>query len=134
MFNEGHVRVDVGSEGASALGLGLPDGLRLVHDLALQVGEGNRIVVDYPERADAGSGEIGDHRAAEAARADYQHLGGLELLLARTADALEHQVPRVTPGLVGTQHLRLPWLIPAPRRSTQTRRRRARSHPGSKLQ
>ena len=58
-------------------------------DLALQVGQRHVIVIDDAERADAGGGEIKQHRAAEAAGADDQDLGRLEPGLAGPAHILE---------------------------------------------
>jgi hypothetical protein len=43
-----------------------------VDDLALQIGQGNVIVVDDAERADAGSGQIHQRRRAQSAGADHQ--------------------------------------------------------------
>ena len=60
--------------------------------LPLQVRQRHRVVVDHAERADAGGGEIQQHRRAEPAGADHQHARGLELGLARAADLAQHDV------------------------------------------
>ncbi len=56
------------SRAASALGLA--DVVRPEQDLALEIGERDRVRVDDPQRPDARRGEIGDSRAADAAGAD----------------------------------------------------------------
>ena len=61
------------------------------------------VVVDDADRADARRRQIGDHRAAEPAGADHQHPRRLQLLLARAADALEHEVAGIAAGLVGRE-------------------------------
>ena len=76
---------------------------RVVHDLALQVVERNAVVVDDAERADAGGGQIHEQRRAESARADDEHLGSLDLLLALAADLAQHQMPLVALDFFGCQ-------------------------------
>ncbi len=53
------------------------------------------VVIDHAERADAGGGEIEQHRRAQAAGADHQHARGLELGLPRAADLAQHDVARI---------------------------------------
>ena len=73
---DGDVRVEAGERAGGALGLRLADLGGGVQDLALQVREADRVVVDDAEGADAGGGEVEERRAAEAAGADDEHAGG----------------------------------------------------------
>ena len=50
--------------------------------LAMQVGGFEPVAVDDADAADAGAGEILQHRNAEAARADHEHRGGAQSRLA----------------------------------------------------
>src|SRR5437868_5306667 len=70
-------------------------------DLALQVGQRHLIVIDDAERADAGGGEIEQHRAAQAAGADDQNLGVLQLALAGPTHFLQHDVPGIAFKFLG---------------------------------
>ena len=79
--------------------LELADGGGGVDDLALQVAGVDGVEVDQAERADAGGGEIECERRAQAAGADAQDLGGLQLLLAFHADFGQDQVARVARDL-----------------------------------
>ena len=78
-----------------AFALAPADGRGVVDDLPLQIGQRNRVVIDDAERADAGGGEIFEHRRAEPAGADHQHPRALQPLLPRTADLRQHDVARV---------------------------------------
>ncbi len=60
--------------------------------LALEVGEIDDVVVDDPQRADAGRGEIQSGRRAEPAGAQQQDLGVEQLLLALRADLRDQQM------------------------------------------
>ena len=66
-----------------------------VQHLAMQIGERDDVVVDDPERADAGAGEILQRRRAEPAGPDRQRARRLELVLPRPADAAQHDLPRI---------------------------------------
>ena len=79
------------------------DPLGGVDHLALQVREVDDVVVDDPERADAGRGEVQRRRRAEPAGAEQQHLGVEQLLLALDADLRQQQVARVALALLGGQ-------------------------------
>jgi hypothetical protein len=76
-----------------------------VDHLALQVGEGDRVVVDNADRADPGPGEIFEHGRAQPARADHQHAGILELLLPRAADFRQQDVPPVAFDFGGAERV-----------------------------
>ena len=58
-----------------ALDLGPADVGRGMDHLPLQVRQRHRVVVDHAQRADAGGGEIEQHRRAEPAGADHQDAG-----------------------------------------------------------
>ena len=63
--------------------------------LPLQIRQRHRVVVDHPEPADAGGGEVEQHRGAQAAGADDQHARSLQLCLAGTTDLAQHDVARI---------------------------------------
>ena len=81
--------------------LGDADPVGRVDHLALEVGEVDDVVVDDPERADAGRGEVQRGRRAETAGAEQQDLGVEQLLLALDADLGDQQVARVALALLG---------------------------------
>ena len=83
------------------------DPLGRMDHLALEVGHVDHIVVDDPERADPGCGEVQRGRRAKAAGAEQQHLGVKQLLLALRADLGQQQVAGVALALLGGQRARL---------------------------
>ena len=83
--------------------LGHADAVGRVDDLALEVRDVDDVVVDDPERADAGGGEVERGRRAEAAGAEQQHLGVEQLLLALGADLGQEEVARVALALLGRE-------------------------------
>ena len=97
------MRIEPGQRLLRALDLGEADARRVVHDLALQVVERYAIVVDDADGADAGCGQIHEHRRAEPARADDQHPGRLDLLLPLAAHLAQHQVSLVALDLFSRQ-------------------------------
>src|SRR6516225_6747577 len=107
-----HVRVEAADRGRRALHLGPADLGRAVDDLALQVRERDRVVVDDAERADPGRGEIEQRRRAQPAGPDDQHARALERLLPRPADLVQDDVAGIAFKLLRTEHR---WV---PRRST----------------
>ena len=113
---DAHVRVEPPIISAALATLGAPTCGRVVHDLALQVVERYAVVVDDADGADAGGGQIHQHRRAEPARADHEHLGGLELLLALAADLAQHQVTLVALDLFVVRAIRLACSVVVPRR------------------
>ena len=88
------------SPAARRLGLRLADARQVVRDLALQVGEVDRVVVDQRDAADAGRAEVQRHRRAQPAGADDQRMRGQQALLALDADLVEQDVARVAQQLV----------------------------------
>ena len=95
-----HVRVDPGDCVARARDFRPAKRRRVVNDLALQVGQRDRVVIDDPERPHPGRGEILDKRRTQPAGADDQHPRRLQLLLPRTADIGKHDMARVAGDLV----------------------------------
>ena len=75
------VRVQPASARAALATFGAPTSAVRVQHLPLQVREADRVVVDDPERADPGGGEVEQRRAAEPAGADHQHPRGAQPLL-----------------------------------------------------
>ena len=71
------------------------DAVRRVDHLALQVRLVDDVVVDDPDRADAGRGEVERRGRAEAAGAEQQHLGLEQLDLAVVSDLGKKRVARV---------------------------------------
>ncbi len=89
------MRIDAGDRSFGALRLRPPDIARRMDDLAMQIGERNGIIVDDPERADAGACEILQRRRAEPARADDERARGFELVLAGAAQPMQDDLARV---------------------------------------
>ncbi len=80
-----------------------------MHDLALQVGQVDPVVVDDPDGSDPGGGEIEQHRRAEPAGADDQHARLQQPRLAFLADLVEDQMPGIALKLLLAEfHARSP--------------------------
>ncbi len=77
------------------------DAVVRVGHLALEVREVDHVVVDEPDRADAGRGQVERRRRAEAAGAEQQHLRVEQLELALEADLGHEDVARVALALLG---------------------------------
>lgn len=96
-----------GVEGLEAGGGGGGFGLAGVcfgeEDLALEIGEGDDIVVDDDEVADASGGEVEEGRAAETASAETEDGGAGEFILGFGAEAREGELTGKTaePGVTG---------------------------------
>ena len=65
-----------------------------VDHLALQVADVDHVVVDDPDRPDAGRREVLEHRRTETARADDEHPRVAQPALTVDPDLREQQVPR----------------------------------------
>src|SRR5713226_2266485 len=103
-----HLGIDGGDRGARALDLGGAYARGRMNDLALQVREVDRVVIDDAERADAGGGEVEQHRRAQPAGADDEHARGHELGLPLLADFVEDEVAGVALELLlGERHLEI---------------------------
>ena len=99
-----HMGIEAAERRGGALHLGPADIAGGVDDLALQVRQRDRIVVDHAERADAGRREIKQHRRAESAGADDQHPRPLERRLAGAADLAQDEVAGIALDLIGIEH------------------------------
>ena len=89
------------------------DPLARVDHLALEVRQVDLVVVDDPERADAGRRQVQRRRRAEPAGAEQQHLRVEQLLLALDPDLRQQQVARVALALLGRQRPRRLDLVAA---------------------
>ena len=96
---DAHLGIDVGQRAPGALDLGRADVGGAMDDLALQVGEIDRVVVDHAQGADAGGREILQQGRAKPAGAQHQHLRGDQPRLAHAADLGQHDMARVPPDL-----------------------------------
>ena len=93
--------------------LGDADPLAGVDHLALEVGQVDDVVVDDPERADAGRGQVQRRRRAQAAGAQQQDLGVEQLLLTLDPDLGQQQMARVALALLGGHRARSLDLVAA---------------------
>ena len=98
------MRIEPRDRRLRAVDLAHADVRRGVDHLPLQIRQRHAVVVDHAERADAGGGEIEQHRRAQAAGADHQHARGLELGLARPADFAQHDVAGIAFEFFGIEH------------------------------
>ncbi len=98
------VRVDIEQSIAGRVHLGPAHILGAVEQLALQVGDIDRVEIDDADGAHAGCGQVHGRRAAEAARADQQHLAVEQLELAHFADLVEQRVAAVANALFVVEH------------------------------
>ena len=80
-----------------------PDALGVVDHLALEIRLVDDVVVDDPDRPDAGGGEVEGGRSAEPAGTEQQHLRVQHLQLALDADLGEQRVARVAHPLLAAQ-------------------------------
>ena len=82
------------------LGLGAPDVGDAVHHLALQVGRVDDVVVDHPDGAHPGGGEVEQGRRPEPPGTDDEHPGGPQPALPVAADVGQQQVAGVAGALL----------------------------------
>ena len=94
MCLDSHVRIETlhGLGARSTFGVPIS---RVENHLALQVRQRHVIIINHAKHADAGGGQIEQHRCAKAAGADDQHARSLQLRLAGTADLAQHDVTGV---------------------------------------
>jgi hypothetical protein len=78
--------------------------VRVVQDLALQVGQVDAVEVHDAERPDPGRGQVRGGRRAEATGPDAQHLRVEQLALPLPADPGQDDVPRVPEDLLLGEH------------------------------
>ena len=98
--DDAHLGVDLAHALGRRLDLRPADARHAVRDLALQVGQVDRVVIDQRDAPDAGRAEVERHRRAEPAGADDQRMPVEQPLLALDADLVEQDVPRIAQQLV----------------------------------
>ena len=94
------IRIDVAHPVGGRIELLAADVLGAVNHLPLQVGEIHHVEIHQADAADARRRQIQPERRAQAARADQQHLGLLQLQLAFHADFRHDQMAAVAQNLV----------------------------------
>ena len=94
------VRVEAADGVRGGLGLGPANVRGAVDDLALEVGEVHRVEIHDAEFADARGGQVHRDGRAEPARADAEHAGGANFLLALQPHFGQNQMPRVAADFV----------------------------------
>lgn len=103
--------IDRGQATHCRIDLAQADAVGVVDDLALQVGQVDRIEVGQVQLADARGGQVQGHRSAQATQADDQYAAGFESQLAVDVDVLQQNLPAVAQQLLIVQHGRLPKLM-----------------------
>src|SRR5438132_4870755 len=102
---EAYFRVELPHHFCGDLGLGAPDIVRSEQYLPLKIVERDRVIIDHPQGADPGSGEILDGRRTDPARADHDHCRLQQFALPLAADLPEDDMAGVTVELrVGEGH------------------------------
>ena len=94
-----HLGVEVGHGLRQRGHLGLAHARRGVGNLALQVGQVHRIVVDDGDAPDTAGGQVQRCGCAQAACTQDQHVGGQDALLTFDADVIEQDVARIAQQL-----------------------------------
>jgi len=77
-----------------------------MQNLALKIRQRDFVVVENADLADARRREILNERRSETARAYDEHPRGLQLLLARSADTVQHDMARVALDFLWRKHCR----------------------------
>ena len=91
----GDVRIERLCECRGGRGLGLAGLVFAENQLAVEVRQLDRVVVDDRQPPDAGAGERRQRRAADRARADQRDARRLQFALPRPADLRQDDLPRV---------------------------------------
>lgn len=87
--------VDAFQAVCQGFGFGLADIALVKCDLALQVVQFDRVGIGYGQRADAGSGKVGQGGGTQSAAADDQNMRGGKFLLPFDADFVQEDVAAV---------------------------------------
>jgi hypothetical protein len=95
-----HAGVDLLQGFASRFDLGLAHARGGVHDLALQVGEIDGVVIHQRDVAYPGRGQVHGRRRAQAAGTDHQGMALQQAGLAFDVDLVEQDVARVAQQLL----------------------------------
>jgi hypothetical protein len=72
--------------------------------LALQIREGNLVVVNHAKGADTRRRKVKENRRTQSSGTDYQHTRALERSLTRPADFAQDDMASVTFKFFGAQH------------------------------
>ncbi len=111
-----HEMIQLPNELGGELGLGAPRIAFGEQRLAVEIGQLDRIIIDYGDLADARTGERRNDRAADPARSDDRDFRRFELALPDSAELRQDDVPRVPVELfVGEAHRPVEPKPPAPR-------------------
>jgi hypothetical protein len=94
------LRIDAPQRAACRLDLALADGIGEMHDLALQVGEIDHVVVAQGQPADATRSQVKCHRRAESTGADDERMRVEQLLLAVDFNLGQQDVAAIAQELV----------------------------------
>ena len=94
------VRVKPADGFTGRLRFGAPHVFRAMENLTLQIGELDRIKIDQTQFADSRGRQVHGNGRAKAARANAQHAGGANFLLALQPDFGQTQMPRVAAQLI----------------------------------
>ena len=94
-----HLRVDARQRGLSGQRLELADAFLRVQDLALQVGQVDRVAIGQRDMADSRGSQVQGGRRAESAGADDQHLGIDDPVLSFDAYGVKQDVAAVAQQL-----------------------------------
>ena len=87
--------VDMAQTACQGFGFGLADIALVKCDLALQVVQLDRVGIGYGQRADAGSGKVGQGGGTQSAAADDQNMRAGKFLLPFDADFVQEDVAAV---------------------------------------
>lgn len=87
------------------------DTVGVMNDLALQIGQVDRVEIRQMQLTDTGRRQIQRDRRTEAAEADDQHAAVFELQLPIDVDVLQQNLPAVAQQFLIIQHGRRPRLI-----------------------
>ena len=101
---DGDMRIEPRDGRFGAIDLALADIVRAEDHLPLQIGQRHGIVVDDADRANAGGGEIHQHRRPEPAGADDQNPRSLEPGLAGPAHVAQDDVAGVAFEFFTVEH------------------------------
>ena len=100
-----HVGIEFGNCATGGFHFGLTDRGLTVNNLALEIGFIHAIEIDDAEATYSSSSEIGEKRRAEAACADGENAGGLELSLTFDCDFGHDEMAGVAPHFWGAEFL-----------------------------
>jgi hypothetical protein len=101
--------IDLAQRAFARRGLFHADRIGAVQDLALQVGQVDRVAIGQHQGADAGRGQVEGRRRTQAAGADHQRARIDDVLLAFDADLRQQDVAAVAQQLLVVTSGYLSW-------------------------